>query len=164
MDQESGIRWNQYLFLVVFYFFNFPDISGFYTIESLQQNNMIKILKILTVISFLSIIINGEQIGPIGLFILYSIFQSNIFVSIVAILCLLALITFIYSIIKPIKSEFCVFSIGGSLLMIAIIHCMIFLVNDEASFLFTTLIFIIIFTMTLIKIYKLDLLSRDKIK
>ena len=82
---------------------------------------MSKVLKILTIVSFLSITLKGVHVGgPLGFFLVLGLFQSDDLLMLIAsIVCLSVLAIFVYSIFKPLgRRDFLLFVVGGIILLL----------------------------------------------
>jgi len=96
-------------------------ISPLPPIEQMKKSKHINgFLKILTVILYSSIMIQGEHIsGPLITFIFLGIFDNNLITTSISVLVILTLTTYIYSAIKPLKKILLI--IGGIILYIPIL-------------------------------------------
>jgi len=126
-----------------------------------KSKHINEFLKILIVILYSSIMIQGEHIsGPLITFIFLGIFDNNLIITSISVLVILTLITYIYSAIKPFKkNDFILFIIGGVILYIPILGH-IYTSYNKISFsnhklFFTTLtIFIITYGIVIYKLLK----------
>ena len=121
---------------------------------------IIKIFKILTVLSFLLITFSGNHLGgQFGLYIFIGLF-SGFYLAIPAALILFVLMIFLYSSFKQLRNkDLYIFTVGGMILMIPIIAHIIFILTNmknRGDFIFyTTLLpFLTFYGLTLFMIYR----------
>ena len=125
---------------------------------------MSKVLKILTIVSFLSITLKGVHVGgPLGFFLLLGLFQSDDLLMLIAsIVCLSVLAIFVYSIFKPLgRRDFLLFVVGGIILLLPTGWLVIYLIGhpdfiEPLPFLMSLLLFVIFWIVALVWIHKTD--------
>jgi len=110
---------------------------------------LLKILKILTPISFLAITIKGDIVGgPYGAFLLLS-FVGGILPAISGIVISAILLVFLSNAIMPTKhSDLVIFIVGGAVLFIPILAHVLFATQGWLFF-GTLLPFVVIYSLTL---------------
>lgn len=125
---------------------------------------ILRILKALTAISFLSITFAGDHIGgPFGLYVILGLF-SSFPTSFISGLIILVILSFFYSAIKPSpKRDKILFLAGGVILFIPIISHLkaeleIFYHHKNLYFMISSLPFLILYGVTIFKVWRINII------
>jgi len=97
---------------------------------------MIRALKILTVISYLFIIVGGDKIGgPIGIFLILGLFDTSIWTVVISVLVLSSIAMIIFSTIRPNRyRDLVILSLSGLILLVPIVIQLISMKHQYYSF------------------------------